>query len=129
MIERDLLWLAPAVGAGSIPGINDLAPEAALYEPLGHQHRSLNVGRHLGELLQPDASADADGSLQHCDDLVPAAWRHPNGDFSQNLPGGFLIPGPHRGVKGQESPQFGGHRCGRNEGHRCVAFPQLARVA
>jgi hypothetical protein len=26
-------------------------------------------------------------------------------------------------VKGQESPQFGGHRCGRSEGHRCVAFP------
>jgi hypothetical protein len=25
-------------------------------------------------------------------------------------------------MKGQEGPQFGGH-------HRCVAFPQLARVA
>jgi len=126
MIERDVFRLASAVSADSIPGINDLAPETASSD----QHRSLDsVGRHLGELLQPDASADADGSLQHCDDLVPAAWRHPNGDFSQNLPGGFLIPGPHRGVKGQESPQFGGHRCGRSEGHRCVAFPQLARVA
>jgi hypothetical protein len=32
-------------------------------------------------------------------------------------------------VKGQEGPQFGGHRCGRSEGHRCVAFPQFAGVA
>ena len=124
MIKRDLLRLAPAICAGPIPSINDLAPEAALCEPLGHQHRSFDsVGRHLGELLQPDAGADADGSLQHCDDLVPAAWRHRNGDFSQNLPGGFLVPSPYRGVKGQKGPQFGGHRCGSSEGHRCVAFP------
>jgi hypothetical protein len=26
-------------------------------------------------------------------------------------------------VKGQKGPQFGGHRCGSSEGHRCVAFP------
>ena len=129
MIERDLLGLAPAVGAGSIPGINDLAPEAALCELLGHQHRSLNVGRHLGELLQPDAGAHADGSLQHGDDLMAAAWRHGHGNFTQHLPRSLFIPGPYRGMKGQEGPQFGGHRCGRSEGHRCVAFPQLARVA
>ena len=122
MIERDLLGLTAAVGAGSIPGINDLATEGALCEPLGHQHRSLNVGRRLGELLQPDAGADADGSLQHGDDLVAAAWRHSHGNFTQHLPCSFFIPGPYGGMKGQEGPQFGGH-------HRCVAFPQLARVA
>ena len=126
MIERDVFGLASAVSADSIPGINDLAPETASSD----QHRSLDsVGCHLGELLQPDASADADGSLQHRDDLVPAAWRHGHGNFTQHLPGSLFIPGPNRGMKGQEGPQFGGHRCGRSEGHRCVAFPQLARVA
>ncbi len=119
MIKRDVFGLASAVRADSIPSINDLAPEAAS----GDQHRSLDsVGCHLGELPQPDAGADADGSLQHGDDLVAAAWRHGHGNFTQHLPCSLFIPGPYGGMKGQEGPQFGGH-------HRCVAFPQLARVA
>ena len=126
MIERDVFGLASAVSADSIPGINDLAPETASSD----QHRSLDsVGCHLGELLQPDAGAHADGSLQHGDDLMAAAWRHGHGNFTQHLPRSLFIPGPYRGMKGQEGPQFEGHRCGRSEGHRCVAFPQLARVA
>jgi hypothetical protein len=110
MIERDVFGLASAVSADSIPGVNDLAPETASSD----QHGSLDsVGCHLGELLQPDASADTDGSLQHGDDLVAAAWWHGQGNLTQNLPGSLFIPGPYRGTKG----------------HRCVAFPQLARVA
>jgi len=37
VVERDLLRLAPAVGAAAVPGVDDLAPEAALCDPLGDQ--------------------------------------------------------------------------------------------
>ena len=37
VVKRDLVGLAPAIGASTIPGVDDLAPETALCGPLGDQ--------------------------------------------------------------------------------------------
>ncbi len=83
MIERYLLRPATTIGAGTIPGVNDLTTKAALREPPGHQYRLIDMRCHSGQFLQPDASADADGALNHRDDLMPAALRHLKGDSAQ----------------------------------------------
>ena len=101
VVERDFLRLAPAVGAAAAPGVDDLAPEAALCDPLGDQLRSLNsVGSHLGQLLQPDPGTYPYRTLKHAHDLVSGALGQVQGHITQHLAGGLLIPGANRGMEG-----------------------------
>ena len=51
VVERYLLGLAPAVGAGTIPGVDDLAPEAVFCDTFRDKLRFFNPIGHvlLGE--------------------------------------------------------------------------------
>jgi len=116
MIKRHLLRLAAAVGAGTTPGLDDLAPERTFGDPFCDQHRPFDtVARHLGQPLQPDPCGGVDRPLEHGDNLVSDLLGQRGGHVPQHLAGGFLVPCAHGGVQGQEGTQV--------RGHGAVAFP------